>query len=114
MLKRFLPVLGATAMLCIAAGSTDRNKDPRITSVSPFVATVGSSSHLTIRGSRLEHVRSVLISGDGAKGQPVQAGASEGVLEAEVSVSDSVKPGRRHLRVVTDDGLTNELPFEIV
>ncbi len=114
MLKRFLLVSGQIAMLCAAAGTADRNKDPRITSVAPFVATAGSTIRVVIRGTRLDHTRSILVSGQGVTGHAVQAPSPDGVLEAEIAVSDLASAGSRHLRVVTEDGITNELPFHIL
>jgi hypothetical protein len=86
--------------------------EPRITSVSPAAGRAGTTVKVRIRGTKLEKPRAVCSPSSGLTSASVQY-VSDGLVEAEIAIAANVAEGPHPIRVMTADGLSNPLFFDV-
>lgn len=106
-----------SGILCVAAAT--KTPEPRITSVTPAIATPGTAVTLRFRGAMLQTAHGIWSSFADVTTASVRyvedsKTPGEGYLQADLAIAPAAASGRHTIRVITTSGLSNELPFEII
>ena len=91
-------------------------KEPEITSIYPIGAQLGRTYAAEIRGRDLKLARSIWFREAGLRARVLKVesiAGSNDILHAEVTVEESAPVGRRPLRVVTGNGVSNEIEVHV-
>ncbi|WP_031501052.1 hypothetical protein [Bryobacter aggregatus] len=102
------------------------SREPRLTSIFPLTVQRGQSVSAVIRGAHLDQVQSVYFRENGFQArvekvepvpEPIPAGAKgpqPQLLHVGLTIATDTKLGPHTLRVVTNQGLSNEIPIRVV
>ncbi len=100
----------------VRAGSPETNPEPKISSIFPLGSQLGRTYQATIRGHKLQGARGLWFSSEGVRGRVLSVNSPDkdnDLLQAEVTVDRSAPVGRHSFRVVTPNGVSNEIELEV-
>ena len=111
--------------LLIAADTRKPELEPRLLSIYPLTITAGQTTTAVIRGSAIQEARSIVFSSPAisatirtAQPEPADANQKPGTppifaLQIEIVASRDAKAGEHSLRLVTPNGLSNQLGLRV-
>jgi hypothetical protein len=120
----------ASALLLLAADARSEDTkpppEPRVSSIHPFSGQLGKAYEAVVRGRNLQGARALEIAGEGVKARVLRVEAEPAVeadgkkdntptdlVHIEIS-SENAAPGRRQIRLLTPNGVTNEVTISML
>jgi hypothetical protein len=113
-MRIYLFACGLVCLVPFAAPFEARKapSEPRLSSIHPYSGTVGKTYRAVIRGKDLSEARILLIGGEGVRGRVLDdSGSGKDSVHVEITSESNVAAGPRKLRLLTANGVTNELEF---
>lgn len=114
------------ALAVAAVGAPPKSVEPRLTSIDPFGVTIGQKYSAVVRGTGLGRARDLWFPQGGITAKVVrveevevpQQGSKPPIpsqaVHVEISVDATAKPGSQPFRVLTEDGVTNEMQLRVL
>lgn len=115
----------ALSVIAFGAPADERKAapEPRISSIHPFSTQIGNAHRAVIRGLNLKDAQRVEFAVDGVKGRVLgvkEEAPSESdtknakatdLVEIEITSDATIAPGKKGLRLLTSNGISNEIPI---
>jgi len=109
-------VLAAVTVVAAGlCGEAAKEPDPKISTIFPVAGRPGDSFEAVIRGTDLEKARSVIFEGSGLRASLLGAESEAGTeVKVKIAVAPDTPAGRYQLRVVTANGVTNQIALDVL
>ncbi len=85
--------------------------DPRVLSMHPFTGQRGTTLHAKVRGKGLTGASGVMTGG--APFQVIVEGIEGETVKLRIEIASDAKPGRYPIRLITRNGVSNEIPVHV-